>query len=87
MSTTATLLKLARALTNTPVLIGKGQAIHAARMACEERGWGWGEPIGVYEGVRAYTIRTSTHTRGGEKAWFKIDVTTGKVRKMGHVSR
>jgi hypothetical protein len=69
----------------TPI-ISMDEALNIAKNECDQREWGWLEPVEIKRGRKAWKIRTNAKSLG-TIAVFSIDHQTGEVLRAGYVSR
>jgi hypothetical protein len=73
-------------------MIGQKESIEIARKRAEEKGWAFGEPLGVTvrQGWREELLRFEIETNAGKlgtKARFTIDAKTGEIISEGYIPR
>ncbi len=78
-------MKYIRRLLRLPApLISAEKAVQIAKIECQIKGWGWGQPR-VSEGIKTWRIWADRNTK--PSAFVVVDQQTGRVVRSGYGDR
>jgi hypothetical protein len=62
------------------------EALQAARVACDQSGWPWQEPVLIHESPINYWLMTNSRSRGGN-CNFVIGMRTARIKRARFAAR